>query len=239
MVLCEEALPLIIRPMANPDDLIWANVATPADQVKSTKFVIDIIFTFGILVWGAVLAFISAVAQPDQIAEVIPPFENLKGTIVWDLFAGPIPVYLLMIFLMLVPTIIRFAATCVQQQKTRTEVEQYVLQWFFGYQVKHRSYCFWGITKWSVLSQVANIFITVIASSIWDVLSDALDDPSGLATLIAEALPVSAVFFLNFAIAQAIVGNAGTLLNIGGLAFVLVSFVDKGLRLFVMLCKAE
>lgn len=196
--LSEDTLTLLITPNPDPLDVIWQNVAAPTDRAATMRFGMDILFGFGILFWAAVLAFIAAIAQPQQIAEVIPPFEDLEGTIVWDLFAGPIPVYLLMIFIAMVPTIIRSVAISVEQQKSRMAVEQYVLEWFFGY-------------------QLANVLINIIAASLWDVLADALDDPSSVFDLLAEALPASAAFFLNFVVAQALVSNPLGLLNIGGL----------------------
>lgn len=53
-------------------------------------------------------------------------------------------------------------------------------------------------------------------------LADAIDNPASVVNLLAEALPTSAAFFLNFVVAQAFLTNALGLVNIGALAFFLV-----------------
>ncbi|CAM9545889.1 unnamed protein product, partial [Phaeothamnion confervicola] len=54
--------------------------------------------------------------------------------------------------------------------------------------------------------QVANLFLLIIGGSFISQISDVIDDPMSIATLLAEAIPGKAVFFVNLAITATCTG---------------------------------
>jgi hypothetical protein len=54
--------------------------------------------------------------------------------------------------------------------------------------------------------QIANIYLLLFAGSIWDSLSEAIDNPKRILSLISSALPSVSIFFINFIITSWLTG---------------------------------
>jgi hypothetical protein len=48
--------------------------------------------------------------------------------------------------------------------------------------------------------QITNIYLLLFAGSIWDSLSEAIENPKAIVSLISAALPSVSIFFINFII---------------------------------------
>lgn len=63
--------------------------------------------------------------------------------------------------------------------------------------------------------QLTNVFVTILAGSVFNSLVDAIENPSSIITLLGAALPGISVFFGNFTLSAAVIGSASELLQIG------------------------
>ena len=61
--------------------------------------------------------------------------------------------------------------------------------------------------------QLANVYLLLLAGSLFDSLNDALSDPASVLRLISSALPSVAVFFMNFILTAWLAGLSITLLR--------------------------
>lgn len=108
--------------------------------------------------------------------------------------------------------IIEILARVGEKQKTFSAVDNHVFQWFIMY-------------------QLANVFLLVAAGSVFSSITDAVDDPSSIVSLLGTALPQVSVFFINFTITKLLVGVPMLLLRIGPLVVFQLLKVVYGNRL--------
>ena len=83
---------------------------------------------------------------------------------------GYLPVVLLMLLIILLPIVFEWIALNYETRKTHSGVQESVLERYFLY-------------------LLANIYITVSSASLWDSLSDIIDDPSETTNLLGKSLP--------------------------------------------------
>lgn len=62
--------------------------------------------------------------------------------------------------------------------------------------------------------QLANIYLLLVTGSVFDKLSDAIDNPASIFYLLGEALPSMSVFFINYLITTIFIGISSQLLVI-------------------------
>jgi hypothetical protein len=81
-----------------------------------------------------------------------------------------LPVVAMLGLIMLLPVVFRWVAEHYEQRKKKSSVERSIIGRFFYY-------------------QLANIFITVTAGSIWQALYEILDHPGNALAILAASLP--------------------------------------------------
>lgn len=62
--------------------------------------------------------------------------------------------------------------------------------------------------------QLANVYLVLLAGSVFDSLSEAIDDPASIITLIGTALPSVSVFFINYLLTSLLSGIPAILLRL-------------------------
>lgn len=182
-----------IRQAPSLADIEWTNMHWTTANVEKGKFITSGVFSLGILFWGSVLAFIAAISNLSNLEKYLPFVGNLDP-VLYAIVAGLLPVIVMNIFLGLLPAIFAFGARRIEGRKTKSEIDNEVFQWFFGY-------------------QLANVYLTLLSGSVFSALSDALADPTSIISSLAAALPSVSVFFINYIITSIISGGPNDLLN--------------------------
>jgi hypothetical protein len=184
-------------PAPSASDILWQNVTSPLKWKENSSIFTSALLYAGMLFWGIVIAFIGAISNLANIATVLP-FVNSLDSVSYSLLAGLLPVVVLSIFLSLLPVIFAAIATSCEKHKYESSVQLMVSSWFFLY-------------------TMTNVYLILLAGSLFNALSDAIANPLSLADLLGKAIPSVAVFFVNLMIAQMFVGIPLMMLRIGPL----------------------
>lgn len=185
---------ILITPAPSTEDIIWENLTVTTKQQQRGQHLTSMIFTGGMLFWGSVLAFIAAISNLSNLQKYLPFIKNLDP-VLYSLLAGILPVIVMNLFLSLLPAIFGYGATKIEKRKTKSGVQYEVFQWYFGY-------------------QLANVYLILLAGSLFTALADALENPSSIIRLLAAALPSVSVFFINYLITEILTSAPGELLQL-------------------------
>lgn len=175
-----------ILPCPDPNDIIWANMEATPEQTESTASITSILYYAGLLFWGVIVSFVTAISSISNLTKFLPFIKQLD-TATQAFIQGILPVLALIVLMAVLPMIIGFVSDKVEKRKTRSEVMFQVFSWFFMY-------------------QLANVFLVIASGSILSSLSDAIDNPSSIISLLGAALPTVSIFFLNFTLTSALTG---------------------------------
>lgn len=91
-------------------------------------FFVQIVYYAGLMFWGVILTFIAAVSTLDNLAFILP-FVNSLDPVLYAVIAGQLPVVVLMVFIMLIPTIMAAVAVYLERRKSSSAVQQEVFSW--------------------------------------------------------------------------------------------------------------
>eukprot|EP01034_Spumella_vulgaris_P024035 gene24035-30331_t len=180
-----------------PEDIIWTNIGTAPEYTENIEYTTSIFFSSGLMFWGVVMAFIAAISNLATLATYLP-FLNSLNTRQYALLQGLLPVIVLIVFMSLIPVIITYVAQSIEKRKTVSGVQQEVFKWYFLY-------------------QLANVFLILLAGSVFSSLSAAIDNPASIITLIGTALPAASVFFINYMLTTLLSGVPNVMLRLNNI----------------------
>ena len=169
-------------PAPAPTDVIWKNMASSRTSSDIGILIVTVLLILGMLFWGVIIAFIGAVSTLDNIAPFLP-FIALLDPVSKSILAGLLPVVVLAVFLSLLPVIMAALATGIEKRRSFSDVQYMVCKWFFLY-------------------SMTNVYLVLLAGSLFNALSAAIANPLSIIDLLGKAIPSVAVFFINFTIAQ-------------------------------------
>mmetsp|Transcript_24959 Transcript_24959/g.32234 ORF Transcript_24959/g.32234 Transcript_24959/m.32234 type:complete len:480 (+) Transcript_24959:1-1440(+) len=182
--------PMRFQAHAAPEsrDIIWKNVTCPMSQVQLRQNVTNIVLIIGIIVWSAVVSFIQVLSSIEFLEDYLPFLKNLDtNSTYYSLLSGYLPVVALLIVVQLLPYLFQALEQRYVGLKSYSAVQAAVLIYFFYY-------------------QVANVYVSVMSGSIYTSLTDIIDSPTSVLTLLAEAVPTVSVYFLDVIIVKTLVG---------------------------------
>jgi len=183
-------------------DLIYGNAGGESAGIDARGWLADLGLLCLGLGWSLVVAFVQSLANLEdtaatacQLAEgrdvddgpdaghdcwLYRAVHELKEDDGWffGVLTGFLPVLLLLVLLILVPVLLEWVATNYVRFKTRSAVQQYVLDRHFYY-------------------QLATIFISVVSGSLFGALQDFLEKPATLAALLGTQIPKVGAYFLQ------------------------------------------
>jgi hypothetical protein len=116
---------------------------------------------------------------------------------------GYLPVVALLCLILILPVIFEFVARKYERRKTFSDVQKSMLGRYFYY-------------------QVVNIYITVTAGSLWRSLSEILDHPTSLLSLLGESLPTMVGYFVALLVTKVLAGLPIVFLRVGALSRMLL-----------------
>mmetsp|Transcript_29380 Transcript_29380/g.66372 ORF Transcript_29380/g.66372 Transcript_29380/m.66372 type:complete len:1055 (-) Transcript_29380:9-3173(-) len=195
-----------------PRDILWPNVQVDADIGASRSFTANVLLGLGVILWSIPLTLIQAWAKVENVAK-IPGFEGLanwRGGAYTSMINSYLPVIALLGLILLLPLIFDRIAILYEQRKTRSGVENSIVGRYFWY-------------------QLANIYITVTAGTIWTSLSAIIDHPQQLLVILGASIPKLAGYFISLLITKTFAGLPMVLLRVGALSrmFILRSCFNK------------
>lgn len=185
---------LKVKPIDSPNHILWQNIDATLDYIRNISMVTKAVFIAGLIFWAAIIAFIASVSQISTLEKFLPFLKQLDP-VSYSLLQGQLPVIILIIFISLLPVIFASVATYIERRKTQTEVQLEVFNWYFLY-------------------QIVNVYLLLLAGSVFGALENLLDNPLSIVNLLAESLPTVATFFLNYFITLTLSGIPLLLLRI-------------------------
>lgn len=182
--------PGLIRTTSAPEprDIVFANVTLPAEQVRFRGSVANLVLAFGALLWSIPITFVQAATSIEQLERFIPFLAKLdRGSIAYSLLSGYLPVLALLGLMNALPYVFQLIAQDYEGRKSKSEVQQRVMSRFFYY-------------------QIANIYITVTAGSVFEAFESIIDHPRQIINILGQTFPSVAVYFMNVCAVKALSG---------------------------------
>jgi len=200
-VLTHKPNTLKVKVAPEPRDIIWQNCSRRADVNERRESNANLLLMIGALLWSIPLATIQALASADMVAQ-IPGMEwlteNNNGTIT-VLINAYLPVVCLLAIIMILPYIFYSIAIGYEKRKTTSEVDKSVVSRYFYY-------------------QLANIYISVTAGSLWISASQIIQSPSAGLEILGNSLPTVVGYFISLLVTKILGGLPLVILRPGALS---------------------
>lgn len=195
---------LIVQNAPEPRDIVWRNIAVDYENSIAKQNSAAIIVAVGAVLWAIPIATIQALATADSLSKVnglewLDPGSSFLG----NLINGYLPVITILGLILLLPIAFEKLAKGYELRKSKSDIELSVMRRYFIY-------------------LLANIYVTVTSASIWDALSEIIDDPSDTFNILGESLPKVVGYFVSFILTKILLGLPSTLMRWGPLSRYLV-----------------
>lgn len=197
-VLSDKYPQLKAYPADAPQNIIWNNIFVRHDQIRYSLTVAHAVYYFGLIFWATIVSVVAAFSQLSNLEKFLPFLKQLDAESK-ALLEGQLPVIALVMLMALLPMIFKSVGTYVVKQKTATEINHEVTEWFYLY-------------------QLANVYLMLFAGSLLGAIGDILRKPFSVVNLLAAALPGVATFFINLLLTMTLGGVPMVLLRISPLA---------------------
>ncbi|KAI9821658.1 MAG: hypothetical protein M1827_002239 [Pycnora praestabilis] len=198
-----------------PGDIIWKNL-----RIKWWERVVRNLVAISFVVWLVVfwsipVAVVGIISNINYITNKVPflSFINDIPSVVLGVVTGLLPSVMLAVLMALLPIILRFVARF-SGVPTLSRVELRVQNFFFAFQV------------------VQVFLVTTFTSAASSAVTQIINDPSSVTTLLATSLPKASNFYISYFIVQGLGVASGALAQIVGLILfrILGKILDKSPR---------
>mmetsp|Transcript_19053 Transcript_19053/g.27923 ORF Transcript_19053/g.27923 Transcript_19053/m.27923 type:complete len:1047 (+) Transcript_19053:87-3227(+) len=211
-VTCAASAPLTNTPQmlnANlapePRDIIWKNCHVDIKINNRREWVSNVFFGIGAILWSVPLAGIQALATAEYLAK-IPGFAWIiesENTLLANFVNSNLPVLALLGIIMLLPIIFDNVAYYYEQRKTHSDIQHSIVTRYFYY-------------------QLANIYVTVTAGTVFNALHLIIDHPQQMLIILGTSLPKMVGYFISLLITKILAGLPLVMLRLGALSRVLL-----------------
>jgi len=184
-----------------PKDVIWKNAHISLKCQSRRENSTNILLTIIGFLWIFPLTAIQAFAKADYIAQ-IPGMEwilTAGGGSVSQFVNGYLPVAALLALTMILPVIFELLAMKYERRKRLSDVQNSMLGRYFYF-------------------QVLNLYISVTAGSVWKSLSDIIDHPTSVLSILGESMPFMVGYFVSVLVTKVFVGLPTIFLRSGALS---------------------
>lgn len=127
-VLSEEHPDVVVVPAPAPNDVVWANIGTKVAHTEYVSSITSVVYYMGLLFWGVVLAFIAAVSTLSNLEKFLP-FVKQLDPVTYAIIAGQLPVIMVIVFIALLPIIMKSVSTFLEKRKSHSSISQEVFSW--------------------------------------------------------------------------------------------------------------
>ena len=162
-----------------PREILWQNAHVAQTTQLSREVHVNIVLFFGVILWSFPLTAIQVFAKAEYIAQ-IPGMEwilSFNGGVLTSFVNGYLPVVALLFLICVLPIIFQQLAVYYERRKAISDVQASICRRYFYY-------------------QLANIYITVSAGSLFNSLAEILDHPSNILELLGKSLPYMVGYFV-------------------------------------------
>jgi len=192
-----EAAVLGVQMAPDPRDIVWKNAHIDKAWSSSREAIANLLLGLGAILWSIPVTFVQALANLESLAR-IPGMLWINGVLSRDSAAflnGYLPILALMGLIASLPLMLSWVALSFERRISKSDIQHSVIKRFFYY-------------------QLANVYITVTAGSILDTLSDILDHPRNVFTLLGTSVPGVVGYFVMFILTKILAALPLTLLQI-------------------------
>ena len=159
-----------------------------------------------------ILASVAAISNLDTLQKYLP-FLSVLGATARAIIQGLLPVIIVLLFSLVVNWIMDAISRYGERRKTESAIQLEIFKWYFMY-------------------QIANVYLLLLAGSVFDSLENAIDDPSSILDLVSSALPNQSVFFVNYVLTTWLGGTPLVLLQLVPiLLLILYRLIDNSERI--------
>ena len=182
-------------------DVMWQNSHYTSDLRKRRESTANNFLALGALLWSIPLAFIQGVSSAENVSQLpgmdwILYYDN--GSLALFINAY-LPVLALLGLILILPIIFEGVATSYEKRKTHSDVQQSLVGRYFYY-------------------QLANIYISVTAGSLWKSAADIIARPSAGLEILGNSLPTVVGYFISLIITKILGGLPLVILRLGALS---------------------
>jgi len=198
--LCHDPNTLIAAFAPDPRDIQWENTHVNYSYSKGREWTANCLLVIGAILWSIPVASIQALATAEKFAKA-PGFiwiNSLTGGRFNSFIIGYLPVVALLAIISVLPYFFEMIALKFESRKTKSNVQQSILERYFYY-------------------QLANIYITVTAGSIWTALGSIIDHPGSGLEILAKSVPKVVGYFVTLLMTKTLAGLPLDLLRISSL----------------------
>lgn len=186
-------------------DVMWQNCHYTSDLRKRRESNANNFLALGALLWSIPLAFIQGVSSAENVSQLpgmdwILDYDN--GSLALFINAY-LPVLALLGLILILPIIFEGVARSYEKRKTHSDIQQSLVGRYFYY-------------------QLANIYISVTAGSLWKSAADIIARPSAGLEILGNSLPTVVGYFISLIITKILGGLPLVILRLGALSRYLV-----------------
>lgn len=189
----------------DPKEIRWRNAHAPKRDCERRESIVNFLLFLGVILWSFPLAAIQAFAKAKFLAQ-IPGMEwilTYQGGALTAFINGYLPVLALLGIILILPVLFEWIAVTYERRKTFSDIQGSILRRYFYY-------------------QLANIYITATAGSLWKSLADIIDHPSNVLQLLGQSLPTMVGYFVALLVTKILAGLPMIFLRFGALSRMLL-----------------
>lgn len=178
----------------DPRGIVWKNLGYSWTQLTIRKLLLFLVVVGLNIAWLFPVAFAGALSRFDQIAQTLDFLSPLRDwpPSVQNTIQGILPPFLMTIYMVILPPILRFLVK-ISGIPTTKEISLQLQRFLFGFML------------------VQQVFATTTSASVTAVLGVVSQNPLEITDLLARDLPTSANFFYAFLLLQAFFSSAANL----------------------------
>lgn len=195
MLLSHEHYQMVVTAAPNSKDIRWENVSIPLSQINARHQIAGMVFGILAIFWSAVVALIKAYSSLDDLSQNYSWLEHYQNSLVYKLLNEYLAVVVLLILLALLPFVFDFVARFYEGLKCESEIQDLIMTRYFYY-------------------QLANVYVTVTAGTIFGSINDIIQHPGNILTILGKSLPQVSIYFANMLIVKALTGVPVEMLRI-------------------------
>jgi hypothetical protein len=195
MLLSHEHYQMVVKTAPNSKDIRWENVSIPNSQINARHQIAGMVFGILAIFWSAVVALIKAYSSLDDLAKNNTWIESYQNSLVYKLLNEYLAVVVLLILLALLPFVFDFVARFYEGLKCESDIQDLIMTRYFYY-------------------QLANVYVTVTAGTIFGSINDIIQHPGNILTILGKSLPQVSIYFANMLIVKTLTGVPVEMLRI-------------------------
>jgi hypothetical protein len=195
MLLSHEHYQMVVKTAPNSKDIRWENVSIPLSQISARHQIAGMVFGILAIFWSAVVALIKAYSSLDDLSKNYSWLESYQNSLVYKLLNEYLAVMVLLILLALLPFVFDFVARFYEGLKCESDIQDVIMTRYFYY-------------------QLANVYVTVTAGTIFGSINEIIQHPGNILTILGKSLPQVSIYFANMLIVKTLTGVPVEMLRI-------------------------